>query len=152
MPNVNIVASETILAFTASNNGKMSILHTASLPSTLHIMGATGSLFSVSDQMSGSLFTVTDVSGLPVLDILTSNDLILSCSMGITTGSLAVTGSFCVAPFGTKKLEINNTGFGWFGRTPVARQTVSGSKGSNEALGSLLHLLQASGFIIDSTT
>lgn len=41
---------------------------------------------------------------------------------------------------------------GWNGVTPVARPTVTGSKGGNVALGSLMTALAALGLVIDSTT
>lgn len=41
---------------------------------------------------------------------------------------------------------------GYFGFAAQKRPTISGSKGANAALGSLLNLLQASGFLIDGTS
>ncbi len=41
---------------------------------------------------------------------------------------------------------------GFFGTTPVGRATVTGSKGSNAALTSLIAALVAQGLIIDSTS
>lgn len=41
---------------------------------------------------------------------------------------------------------------GMFGATPVAKQTVSGSRGANAALASLLTALAAFGWITDSTS
>jgi hypothetical protein len=41
---------------------------------------------------------------------------------------------------------------GFFGGTPVVKPTVSGAKGSNAALGSLLTQLASLGLITDSST
>jgi hypothetical protein len=43
-------------------------------------------------------------------------------------------------------------GIGFFGTTPTAKPTVSGAKGSNAALGSLLAALAAYGLVTDSTS
>lgn len=45
-----------------------------------------------------------------------------------------------------------STKIGVFGVTPVARPTVTGSRGGNAALASLLDALEALGWIVDSTT
>jgi hypothetical protein len=46
----------------------------------------------------------------------------------------------------------DHTGLGWWGVTPVAQPTVTGSKGGNAALDSLLTALESYGLIVDSTT
>ena len=50
------------------------------------------------------------------------------------------------------ELEINSTKLGFYGTTPVAKQTVSGSKGGNAALASLLSALANLGLITDGTS
>lgn len=49
-------------------------------------------------------------------------------------------------------LDHNGTTVGFFGTAPTTKQTVSGAKGGNAALGSLLTALAAYGFITDSTS
>ena len=49
-------------------------------------------------------------------------------------------------------LTINTTSVGFFNTTPVAKPTVTGSKGANAALASLLTALAAYGLVTDSTT
>lgn len=56
------------------------------------------------------------------------------------------------APDTTRKVEWNNTGLGFFGSTPVAKPAVTGSRGGNAALASLLTQLATLGLITDSTT
>ena len=53
---------------------------------------------------------------------------------------------------GTVKAEFDSTGLGFFGATPIAQPTVTGSKGGNAALASLITALAAYGLIINSTT
>lgn len=49
-------------------------------------------------------------------------------------------------------LQSNDTGLGFFAATPVAKPTVSGSRGGNPALQSLLTAMASLGLITDSTT
>jgi hypothetical protein len=53
---------------------------------------------------------------------------------------------------GTVRLTVDGTGIGFFGTTPAAKQTVTGSRGGNAALASLLTALSTAGLITDSTT
>jgi len=53
---------------------------------------------------------------------------------------------------GTVRLTVDGTGIGFFGTTPAAKQTVTGSRGGNAALASLLTALSTTGLITDSTT
>jgi hypothetical protein len=50
------------------------------------------------------------------------------------------------------ELVINSTKLGFYGATPVTRPTVTGSKGGNAALASLIAALANLGLIIDSTS
>lgn len=52
----------------------------------------------------------------------------------------------------TDRFRANDTGIGFFGQGPVARPSVTGSKGGNAALASLLTALNALGIISDSTS
>lgn len=53
---------------------------------------------------------------------------------------------------GTKWGTASNQKQGWWGATPITRPTVTGAKGGNAALTSLLAQLAAAGLITDSTT
>ena len=72
----------------------------------LDIQGSQGQLFSVTDQLSGSLFSVNDISGVPILEVF-SDDIInlgtfnaeaikVSGSNAIITGSLLGTASYAL--------------------------------------------------------
>lgn len=52
----------------------------------------------------------------------------------------------------TTKVSLSNTGLGFNGTAPVAKPTVTGSKGGNAALASLLTALASMGLITDSST
>ena len=68
----------------------------------LDVQGSQGQLFSVTDQLSGSLFSVNDISGVPVLEAFSdstvkigqylSEAIVVSGSTARITGSIAMTG------------------------------------------------------------
>lgn len=73
---------------------------------------------------------------------------------GTTSVSLAVNDAgyqFAIIE-GTPIGSGNGAKLGFFGLTPVAKATISGAKGSNAALGSLLTALHNMGLVTDSTT
>lgn len=57
-----------------------------------------------------------------------------------------------VTNFGTKRIEWDPTGIGFFATAPVAKQSITGSRGGNAALADLLTKLAATGLITDSTS
>ena len=98
--NGSITASNDI---SASGNISASRLTLESSGSTiLDVIGSQGQLFSITDSLSGSLFAVSDITGLPILEVFsddtvkigTFNDeaIIVSGSNATITGSF--TGSF----------------------------------------------------------
>lgn len=72
-------------------------------------------------------------------------------SAGSPSGTSTLSGHLTVN--GNTKLG-NATGdtLGFYDATAVAKQTVTGAKGSNAALGSLMTALAALGLVVDSTT
>jgi hypothetical protein len=52
----------------------------------------------------------------------------------------------------TTRIEINTTGIGFFAATPVAKPTVTGSKGANAALANLLTALASLGLLTDGSS
>jgi hypothetical protein len=73
----------------------------------LDIQGSQGQLFSVTDSLSGSLFSVNDISGIPIMEVFSDNRVLLgtfnaeaikvSGSFATITGSLFGTASFAVS-------------------------------------------------------
>ena len=69
------------------------------------------------------------------------------CSLDVVTAS-----SLALKCNAVKKIEINSTGIGFFAATPAAKPEVTGSRGGNAALASLLTALATLGLITDSST
>ena len=53
---------------------------------------------------------------------------------------------------GTSRIKVDGTGLGFFAATPAAKPTVTGSRGANAALASLLTALATLGLITDSSS
>jgi len=64
----------------------------------LDIQGSQGQLFSVTDQLSGSLFSVSDISGIPVMEAFSDNTVKIGRygfeAIKVSGSAASVTGSF----------------------------------------------------------
>ena len=63
-----------------------------------------------------------------------------------------VTGGLLIAHNGTTRIETDGTGIGFFNTAPAAKPTVTGSRGGNAALASLLTGLAGLGLLTDSSS
>jgi hypothetical protein len=72
------------------------------------IAGSQGELFSITDQLSGSLFSVNDISGIPILEVFSDNTVKLGTfndeAIIITGNTASITGSL----FGTSSWADNS--------------------------------------------
>jgi hypothetical protein len=94
----NITASRAY--FSASNgtaNGPtLTVYGSGSAQPVLTVQGSQGELFSITDSLSGSLFSVNDISGLPILEVFSDNTILMGNyqdPMLITTTKLVTTAS-----------------------------------------------------------
>jgi hypothetical protein len=75
----NITASRAY--FSASNgttNGPTLVVQgSGSAQPIFTVQGSQGELFSVTDSLSGSLFSVNDISGLPILEVFSDNTILM---------------------------------------------------------------------------
>jgi hypothetical protein len=100
------------LSITSSAGTGSAIYAYKSGSTVLDIQGSQGQLFSVIDALSGSLMSVNDVSGLPILEVF-SDDRVVMGTYGapalIVTGSVAnVTGSLVIQG------QVMDPAFVWF--------------------------------------
>jgi hypothetical protein len=91
------------------------------------------------------------VTGIAILEAPTAGTL---PSNPVSTSSLQYTGAGQSAGSGlTLNLTASTaTGLGFNGASPIAKPTITGSKGSNAALASLITALASYGLVTDSTT
>ena len=59
----------------------------ASGGTVVNVLGSQGQLLSVTDNLSGSIFAVSDISGVPILDVNSSGVSYFDGSVGIGTTS-----------------------------------------------------------------
>ena len=133
-----ISGSLIITGSTSITSGSLSVNKSGS--TVVDIQGSQGQLFSIVDSLSGSLMSVNDVSGLPILEVFSDDKvvigtygapgLIVSASRVSATGSFS--GSFTGSLFGTSSWA-NNAITASFARTasyvnPLAQSVfISGS-------------------------
>lgn len=94
MPDITITTSRGTsnnpsISFTGTSSGTIS-LQTLS-DGQLAFMGASGSLLNVTDSLTGSLHSVSDISGIPILEVF-SDDRVVMGKYG--TNALVVNGSY----------------------------------------------------------
>ena len=109
---VTVAGTSTTPSLLAINTGSLSIYRSGSASPTdalFDVEGAQGQLFSVIDTFSGSLMSVNDISGFPILDVR-SDDTIVMGTFG--SNALVVSGSSVI-----------------IGVTASAAPTVTGSNG-----------------------
>lgn len=75
-----------------------------------------------------------------------------NCDMQPGTGATAGGQTRLLNAAGTAVVTVNDTGLGFFAASPVAKQTITGSRGGNAALADLLTKLALAGLITDSTS
>ena len=103
---------------TATPNVPLQVYGSGSL--VFDVQGSQGQLFSITDSLSGSLFSVNDISGLPILEVFSddklvagsygTNAFVVSGTTTTVSGSLAVSGSATVN--GGTVWHSNNDGSG----------------------------------------
>ena len=109
---VTVAGTGTSPSLLAINSGSLSIFRSGSASTSdalFDVEGAQGQLFSVIDTFSGSLMSVNDISGFPILDVR-SDDTIVMGTFG--SNALVVSGSSVI-----------------IGVTASAAPTVTGSNG-----------------------
>lgn len=90
-------------------------------------------------------------SGLNI-NIPNGGDMKLRDGASNTMAQFSHTAGGFVANSGTKRFEWDSNGIGFFAATPVAKQSITGSRGGNAALADLLTKLALAGLITDSTS
>ena len=108
----NITASR---AYLSASNGTVSgstliVYGSGSSQPVFTVQGSQGELFSVTDSLSGSLYSVNDISGLPILEVFSDNTILMGNyqdPMLITTAKVVQTnsGSFTVYSLPTSSYD-----------------------------------------------
>ena len=106
--SLNISGSVTATSLTSSTalisgsgTNRLIVVGSGSAQPIFTVQGSQGELFSITDSLSGSLFSVNDISGLPILEVFSDNTTLIGSyldPMLITTTKVTQTnsGSFVV--------------------------------------------------------
>jgi hypothetical protein len=99
IPNRSSTTAAPVIQFSGSqaNTIRLEVLTSGSIA----FLGKSGSLFSISDNLSGSLMAVSDISGLPILEVFSDDKVVMG---RYNTNALVVTGS----SVGIRKSALHN--------------------------------------------
>jgi hypothetical protein len=96
--NVRAVTGTTAL-FSGSGQNILTVIGSGNTTSSplFTVQGSSGELFSVTDSLVGSLYSVNDISGLPILEVFSDNTILMGSyqapSLNTTTKVTATTGT-----------------------------------------------------------
>jgi hypothetical protein len=77
--SLNVTGSVTASAVIISGSGvsRLTVIGSGSASPLFTVQGSQGELFTVTDTLSGSLFSVGDISGLPILEVFSDNTTLM---------------------------------------------------------------------------
>ena len=122
MPDIRIVPDSSSMSFTSSMNfiqtlrqdpsGGIVVQGSGSVGRTelFSVLGSNGQLFSVTDELSGSIYSVNTIAGLPVIEAFSDNSVTIGAygrqSLIITgsTGNLQLSGSIRLVSIPTSSI------------------------------------------------
>lgn len=136
MPN-NILITPGSASIQFSGSAANTIRLQVEQSGSIAFYGNSGSLFGITDQLSGSLMSVNDISGLPILEVFSDdrvvmgtfgkNTLVVSGSVVTVSGSLLLSGSTNISTDGGG----SGAGFPFSGSAVITGSLlVSGSPGT----------------------
>lgn len=94
----NVTASRVYISSSngTANGSTLTVYGSGSSQPVFTVQGSQGELFSVTDSLSGSLYSVNDISGLPILEVFSDSTILMGNyqdPMLITTTKLVTTAS-----------------------------------------------------------
>jgi hypothetical protein len=142
----NVTASRTIISSSQNtvSGSSLTVYGSGSAQPVFTVQGSQGELFSITDSLSGSLFSVNDISGLPILEVFSDNTTLIGDyqdPMLITTKKVTMTnsGSFVVYSLPTASYD-------------TAFYDYSIRSGSNARAGQIMAIQEGSSVIFTETT
>jgi hypothetical protein len=111
LERLSILSDGNVGIGTTAPISKLNTYASGSNLSVFKVDGGNGTLFEVTDQLSGSLFSVNDVSGLPLLEVFSNNRIV-------------------AGKYGSNALVISGSSVGIGTTTPAYKLQVNGSFGA----------------------
>jgi hypothetical protein len=144
--STNITASRTFLSGSVGtvSGSTLTVYGSGSAQPVFTVQGSSGELFSVTDSLTGSLFSVNDISGLPILEVFSDNSVLIGSyldPMLVSTAKVTQTnsGSFTVYRLPTASYD-------------TAFFEYSVRSGSNARVGTIMAIQSASSVNFMETT
>jgi hypothetical protein len=63
--------------FSSSTQNVLNVVGSGSTSPIFRVQGSQGELFAVTDSLTGSLFSVNDISGLPIMEVFSDNTILM---------------------------------------------------------------------------
>jgi hypothetical protein len=96
-----ITGSSVLISGSGANVTRLLVVGSGSIVPIFTVQGSQGELFSITDSLSGSLFSVNDISGLPILEVFSDNTTLIGdyaapALITTTKNVISSTGEFTV--------------------------------------------------------
>ena len=124
--DIFIIPSQSLMQFSGSDANTITLLVEPS--GSVNFVGTTGSILKIMDNLSGSLFSVNNISGLSILEVLSNNQIKMgnpsNYALVVSGSNVIITGSLVDKSTGVKFLVVDTT-------TGVVHTTGSGGGGGS---------------------
>jgi len=136
-------------AFISSSNGTVSgssltVYGSGSAQPVFTVQGSQGELFSITDSLSGSLFSVNDISGLPIMEVFSDNTILMGSYLAPSLNTTA------------KVVQTNSGSFTMYSLPTASYDTAffeySVRSGSNARAGTIMAIQSGSAVNFTETT
>jgi len=124
--DIFIIPSQSLMQFSGSDANPIVLYVEPS--GSVNFVGTTGSILKIMDNLSGSLFSVNNISGLPILEVFSNNIVNIgnptNYALIVSESNVIITGSLVDKSTGVKFLVVDTT-------TGVVHTTGSGGGGGS---------------------
>jgi hypothetical protein len=124
--DIFIIPSQSLMQFSGSDANPIVLYVEPS--GSVNFVGTTGSILKIMDNLSGSLFSVNNISGLPILEVFSNNQIKMgnpsNYALIVSESNVIITGSLVDKGTGVKFLVVDTT-------TGVVHTTGSGGGGGS---------------------
>ena len=73
--------TSSLVYISSSGTQVLTVIGSGSATPLFSVLGSQGELFSITDSLSGSLFSVNDISGLPILEVFSDDTVLMGDSV-----------------------------------------------------------------------
>ena len=142
----NVTASRTIISSSQNtiSGSSLTVYGSGSAQPVFTVQGSQGELFSITDSLSGSLFSVNDISGLPIMEVFSDNTTLMGSYLAPSLNTTA------------KVVQTNSGSFTMYSLPTASYDTAffeySVRSGSNARAGTIMAIQSGSAVNFTETT